>query len=300
MPEFAVIIPVYNRASTVLPTLKSVQDQTLGDFECIVVDDGSSDGDQLKALVESFKDPRFRYVWRPNGGASAARNTGIDEAVGDFVAFLDSDDLWLPEKLHTQASQLRQWPDRVAYCQCLVDRGVGKYWIRPTRSMSPDCNVGDYLFIKNEFIPTPTIALATSIARNIRWDEGLSKSEDPDFCLRLRAAGHLFDFMPKPLVIWSDSTEEGRASREGDSSVPLAFLERHRHMLSPQAVRGFRATVLAYDLAKERPLLALKDLALGAISGVPLRVIARQLLRAFLPRQVYRKMVNAFVAAVGR
>ena len=88
-PLVTVVIPVFNRAEAILPTLKSVQEQTFGDFECLVVDDGSEDGGQLKQLVGGLNDSRFRYIRRDNGGGGAARNTGIDEASGRLVALLD-------------------------------------------------------------------------------------------------------------------------------------------------------------------------------------------------------------------
>jgi len=94
-----VVVPVHNRAAIVGPCLDSVLHQTFADWECVVVDDGSEDGVDLEAVVAAFEDRRFRYLWRPNGGGGAARNTGIDAARGIFVAFLDSDDAFLPEKL---------------------------------------------------------------------------------------------------------------------------------------------------------------------------------------------------------
>src|SRR5205085_10967484 len=165
------------------------QEQTFTDFECIVVDDGSKDGEELRQVVDGLGDARFRYVWRENGGGGAARNTGIDEAKGEIIAFLDSDDRWLPEKLAAQTDQLAGRPSDVAYCQCLVDRGVGKHWVRPHRGILPGENVGEYLFVRNEFIPTPTIAVPAQIARTVRWDPSLAKGQDLDFVLRLSEAG---------------------------------------------------------------------------------------------------------------
>ena len=299
-PKVSVVIPVYNRAHSVLPTLKSVQDQTMRDFECIVVDDGSQDGEELRRVVESLNDPRFHYVRRENGGGSAARNTGIDEAKGEFVAFLDSDDRWLPEKLRVQYDQLSQFPDRIVYCAAYVDRGVNKRWIRPTRGIREDENLGEYLFVSNEFVQTSSIALSTAMARGVRWDAALPKGQDLDFALRLEAAGYRFEYYPEPLVIWRDVTEQGRTSRAAGASYSQTFLAKNAQLLSSKARRGFRATYLAYDLAAEKPVTALSDLVIGAAAGVPLRIIARQFLRAFLPRKAYRGLVNRFVAAAGK
>jgi glycosyltransferase involved in cell wall biosynthesis len=296
--RFSVIIPAFNRADCILPTLKSVQGQTCRDFECLVVDDGSSD--DLKAVVESLNDDRFRYLYRVNRGANAARNRGIDEAVGDYVAFLDSDDLWLPNKLEVDARELDLVPDRVLYSNSLRDRGVGKLMQRRPAPMSPDCDVAKFLFVQHQFIQTPTICLKRNAAASVRWDEELKARQDFDFCLRLREHGFLFHFVPERVVIWRDVTDAGRTSHIGGLAASLRFLEKNRHLMSWRARLGYRANVLAFDLAKERPLVALRDLALGLIAGVSPVVIGRQFLRTFMPRDSYRKLVNRYAAVAGR
>src|SRR5262249_13181427 len=96
-PQFSVVIPVYNRADTLSRVLRSVLAQTFQDFEIVVVDDGSKD--DPKSVCDSFHDPRIRYLRQENRGGGAARNAGIDAARGRFVAFLDSDDEFLPQHL---------------------------------------------------------------------------------------------------------------------------------------------------------------------------------------------------------
>lgn len=292
MPVFSVIVPVFNRDPTA--SLKSVQAQTFRDWECIVVDDGSDNGPDIERAIDALNDNRFRYVRRDNGGGGAARNTGIDEAKGSLVAFLDSDDLWLPKKLEIQAAQL-QWGGRVAFCQFYHERGVGKRWIRPTKFPNRRFDMATYLFVKNQFVQTSTIALSTKIAQAIRWDETLKRGQDLDFVLRLRAAGCRFDFMPEPLVIYRDISEAGRVSRAVGVENHLSFLRKHPMRWRPRL--GYRAIYLAYD---EAPLAAGRDLTLGLLAGVSPLVIARQSLRSFLPRERYRKLVNAFVAVAGR
>lgn len=97
-PFFSIVIPTYNRASTLKLTLDSVVAQTYTDFEVLVMDDGSTDN--TEAVVESYLDPRIRYEWGPNsGGPATPRNRGIDAARADWICFLDADDLWYKGKL---------------------------------------------------------------------------------------------------------------------------------------------------------------------------------------------------------
>ena len=100
-PVVSVIIPTYNRAHLIGRAIRSVLDQTYQDWELIVVDDASTD--DIPGIVKGFTDGRVKYIRHDeNKGAAAARNTGIQAARGAYIAFLDSDDEWLPEKLERQ------------------------------------------------------------------------------------------------------------------------------------------------------------------------------------------------------
>ncbi len=109
MQQVSVIIPTYNRAAYIVAALHSVFDQTFSDYEVIIVDDGSTD--ETESLLASFLD-RVRYFRLPHCGLSAAvRNHGLTHATGEFIAFLDSDDLFRPNKLALQVAALRELPD---------------------------------------------------------------------------------------------------------------------------------------------------------------------------------------------
>jgi glycosyltransferase involved in cell wall biosynthesis len=108
MPYVSVIIPTYNRASYVTEAINSVLAQTYTDYEVIIVDDGSTD--RTREVIAHFRD-LIRYIYQDNQGLAAARNTGIKAARGKWIAFLDSDDLWLPEKLTVQIEDLSRNPE---------------------------------------------------------------------------------------------------------------------------------------------------------------------------------------------
>lgn len=112
MPLISVIVPAYNCELYLEQSLRSIQDQTLGDFDVVIVDDGSTDG--TRALAESIAqgDARIRVITQLNtGGPAVPRNRGIAESSGTYVAFLDPDDYWYPTKLERQADTLRRFPD---------------------------------------------------------------------------------------------------------------------------------------------------------------------------------------------
>lgn len=167
--RFSIVIPVHNRAATVGDTLESVLNQTFEDYEVIIVDDGSQDSAELKQAIETYGDSRLKYVHRPNGGGGAARNTGIRAASGDYIAFLDSDDFFLSDKLEKVNAVLgsKHDPKVAIYSYMYVKRGEEQYWIRPERPIAPGEDVGEYLFVSNQFIQTSTLILG-SVKRLLR------------------------------------------------------------------------------------------------------------------------------------
>lgn len=108
----SVIIPTYNRERFVTEAIDSVLDQTVTDYEILVIDDGSTDG--TRKALEAYVD-KIKYIYQENSGVSSARNVGIKEAQGEWVAFLDSDDEWTTDYLSTQMAQLEKFPRAVAH-----------------------------------------------------------------------------------------------------------------------------------------------------------------------------------------
>ncbi len=109
IPKVSVVIPAYNAMRFLPHTVESVLAQTLQDFEVLIVDDGSKDN--TASWAAAHPDPRVKLVSRPNGGAAAARNTGVAAARGEYVAFLDADDLWQPTKLEKQVARMEADPE---------------------------------------------------------------------------------------------------------------------------------------------------------------------------------------------
>ncbi|MEJ2008176.1 MAG: glycosyltransferase family A protein [Acidobacteriota bacterium] len=120
LPQLSVIIPTYNRAALLRKTLESVFEQTFSDYEIIVVDDGSTDRTE-ESIAQLLKerptqDKRIHYFYQRNQGKSVALNRGLSEARGEWIAFLDSDDLWLPGKIEQQFKVLQQYAPQSEAC----------------------------------------------------------------------------------------------------------------------------------------------------------------------------------------
>ena len=116
-PKVSVVIPTYNSARFIVETLESVFAQTYRDYEVIVVDDGSTDN--TKEVLKPYMS-RIRYIYKENGGPASARNVGIKNARGEYIAFLDSDDLWLPEKLEKQIRYFEEHPEiGMVFADCI-------------------------------------------------------------------------------------------------------------------------------------------------------------------------------------
>lgn len=108
MPTISVIIPVYNGQKTIKETIQSVLNQTFADWELIIVNDGSQDA--TLEIINSINDYRIKVFSYSNAGVSSSRNRGIDQAQGEFISFLDADDLWTPDKLKEQLKALQENP----------------------------------------------------------------------------------------------------------------------------------------------------------------------------------------------
>jgi len=181
-PKVSVIIPTYNRCALLHEAIASVLEQTFKDLELIVVDDGSTD--ETRDVVMSFDDPRIRYLFQANRGVSAARNWGVASSRGGLIAFLDSDDVWLPEKLETQVSYLEKHPG-ISICQ------TEEIWIRNGVRVNPAEKHRKFSgWIFRECIPlcivSPSAVMLTREAfdRLGGFDEDLPACEDYDLWLR--------------------------------------------------------------------------------------------------------------------
>jgi glycosyltransferase involved in cell wall biosynthesis len=198
-PTVSVVIPTYNRAHLVGRAIKSVLEQTYQDYQLLVIDDASTDATEQAVL--DFRDPRVSYVRHPrNLGGSAARNTGIREAKGTYIALLDSDDTWLPKKLEEQVKKLRTLPDKVGVVYAGANHVVEETGeVKKATVPIHRGKVFDNLLERN-FLASPTpLIRAQCFAEAGLFDEELPSCQDWDMWIRI-SRHYEFDFVQKILA----------------------------------------------------------------------------------------------------
>jgi glycosyltransferase involved in cell wall biosynthesis len=283
--------------------LRSVQMQTFGDFECIVVDDGSRDGAVLEKAVRSMNDGRFRYHRQENAGAASARNTGIDLAQGEYIAFLDSDDLYLPVKLASDIDAIKAIDDPtcVIFSQVLVERGVGKYRVAPKNAPLPSERIGDYLICRLGFTQTSTLVVERSLAKRSRFTPGLPMAQDFDFPIRLEANGARFYMKSTPSVIWTDIDNPDRVSNMPPFEPMLKWSDDVRPLVGDKAYYAFRGSQISRLAAPRDFGLAARLLLEGLLNfSMPPKLAAKAVIQVMFPRRLYRAMLDFTTAISGR
>lgn len=193
--KVSVIIPTYNRADLLPEAIDSVLAQTWKEMEIIVVDDGSTD--RTEETVRRYDD-RVRYFYKEHGGPSSARNMGIKKAKGTYVAFLDSDDVWEPEKLRIQMDFMSEHPEIKFVCTDSSLIGSRECRQRKLRKESMG-NLFPILY-SNSFINTSTALMVKECFQEIGYfDEGYRSVEDYDVWLRV-AKRFPIAYLNQPLV----------------------------------------------------------------------------------------------------
>ncbi len=294
-PFFSIVIPVYNRAGPLETALRSVLAQSDQDFEIVVVDDGSSD--DPKAVIDALGDPRIHYVRRANGGGGAARNTGIDRTCGEFIAFLDSDDVFLPHHLQTMRRLLTGTQRTAGYARVIVDRGDGQTFLKPPRAVTTDEDMASYLLCDRGFVPTITTVVPCEFARRVRYDEDLREAEDLDFAVRLALEGCVFRMVEEPGAVWKDRFDPGRQSAARSRPRFEQWLATMRPRIRRRAYLGGMGWVVAKGVVQSDPLRAL-GLYLRALASGCYRpgFAAIVFLQIFLPDRIYRSVADRSIA----
>ncbi|TMS79724.1 glycosyltransferase family 2 protein [Pseudoalteromonas sp. S554] len=273
----SVIIPFYSSTSGLLiKAVESALNQTIENLEVIIVDDCSPivAKDEIKAI----NDDRVRIITHlENSNGGIARNTGIEHARGDYIAFLDYDDIWYKDKLEKQhklfSSKAMHHKDLVIYSRCKIIDG-NRVLIRPTRSIKETESVGEYLFCAKQIIQTSGIFLKTNLARKVMFDD-LKRHQDYQFCLSLESEGANF------LMLEDVSYEFVQIPKLNDYHFSLKWLELYAKYLNQKSIKGFKTLVILRSMVSHHRYLksliySIKNNILISFFDVVLRKVVKK------------------------
>jgi GT2 family glycosyltransferase len=234
----------------VVRAVRSALAQTLPPHEVVVVVDGPDPA--TVQVLEDLRDQRVIVIsLTNNGGPARARNIGVKESTGDWVAFLDDDDEWLPGKLSAQAARAASATDAH---QLVLATGVdwkgdstSDHW--PLRSLSPNERVADYLFIRRRpgesLLHTSTIMLKRQLALDCPFPEHLRIHEDYDWFISLEKAGARFTIVLAPLVIYNAPSARTSLSSDAKWATSLSWALSRKSDISQRAFSDFCLTLVA-------------------------------------------------------
>jgi len=235
-PKVSVIIPAYNVADYIAETLDSALAQTFRDNEIIVINDGSPDSEKLEKAIEPYRE-KIVYLKQPNKGAAAARNAGIEAARGEILAFLDGDDIWLPDYLEKQISFLRATGGDMVYCDAFLFGDEKKYKTYMSRSpsrgevtpcslLNGSCNV----------ITSGTVLLRGTVLAGGMFDEKAPpRIEDFDLWFRLLKNGAKVDYQKNVLLKYRirAGSLSGNNIERVERSITALKEVKQKHALTP-------------------------------------------------------------------
>ena len=260
MVTISIIIPAYNSESTIAETIQSVQNQTFSDWEMLIIDDGSTD--QTVAKVNKISDQRISIFSYQNAGVAVARNRGLSLAKGNFIAFLDADDLWTSDKLEEQLIALQKNDKAgVSYSWTIdFEDGVANSFSR----RKPIFFSGDvysdlliYNFLANGSNPLIRRNAIESIGK---FDPMCVPAEDWDFYLRL-AKQWPFVVVPKHQILYRQSTQSGSSNVSAMEKGSLLTIQK-TYQSVPLVLQGLKNKSLAllYEYCAQRYLQCSNDM----------------------------------------
>jgi glycosyltransferase involved in cell wall biosynthesis len=259
------IVPAYRAADFIGDAVASILGQTFGSFELIVVNDGSPDTERLERALQPYRD-RIRYLRQENQGPAAARNAGLRLARGELVAFLDADDVWLPEFLESQIDFMeRTGGADLVYADALLfgdARVEGDRWMEQVPSRGPV--TPESLVLERCVVNTSTVLARRRVLVDAGlFDEDLRRSQDFDLWLRLALEGGRIEYQRRPLARRRIHSGQHTAGPTASLRAALRVFEKHRREsnlpaelreLVEERIREFRARLQVME--GKRRLLA--------------------------------------------
>jgi glycosyltransferase involved in cell wall biosynthesis len=198
-PFFSIVLPTYNRAKFLRVAIKSVLDQGFADWELLIVDDGSTD--DTKAVVHSIKDARIKYIYQENAERAAARNNGIDNAEGEYICFLDSDDEYLDNHLEALKNKITEKKfAKGIYVSGVIREHNDQRIEIPFQDKSTFKNDVSFLLLANETTIPTRVAIQREILEEYKFNETLNISEDTELFSRILVHYPLIQLKDKTVI----------------------------------------------------------------------------------------------------
>ena len=295
-PLVSIVLPTYNRAYLLKRAIQSVLNQTYRNFELIVVDDGSTDN--TKEVVEDFHDKRIRYVaHEKRRGANAARNTGIKLAEGEYVAFQDDDDIWLPRKLEIQIRVFQSSSRNigVVYTGCWrIDYKRRKVFYLPSMKKS---QIEGYIYsniLKENFIPTTTAVIKRECFQHSGFfDENLPRLQEWDLWIRI-SKYYNFKYIDFPLVVSYISQTSISRNLDALISAQIYILNKYFSEISrnPELLAHHYSTIGSLLHMKGRVKEGREYLLKGFSTNLANLRILLALLLSYLFPKAYKKYLD--------
>jgi teichuronic acid biosynthesis glycosyltransferase TuaG len=205
MPKVSVIITTYNRANLIREAVESVINQTFTDWELFIIDDGSTDN-TANVVSEFLRDARIKYFMKENGGVSSALNWGLKLSTGKYIAFLDSDDKWLPEKLESQVKSLDLHADIDTIFTPMFVQNLNENISSVTANKMLGQRLQGRRFLKYLLLDGFTVMPSTVLIRHekvsVLFDEELKQNVDFGFFMELGLLGLVFYGLKYPLAVY--------------------------------------------------------------------------------------------------
>jgi GT2 family glycosyltransferase len=247
MPIISVVIPTYNAERTILNTVESVQKQTFSDIEILLINDGSTD--QTLDLIQHISDQRLKIFSYENAGLPVTRNRGVSHAAGEFISFIDADDLWTPDKLELQLLALQQHPEAgVAYSWTSYFIDGQETSIFPYDSISLNGNVYSKILVNNFVASGSNILVRRKVVESLGgFEPTLRACEDWDFYIRL-AAKWDFVVVPKHQILYRQSSNAMTSQVDIMEKEALRVVER-AYSAAPPEYHSLKRQSLAWVYA---------------------------------------------------
>jgi len=309
-PLVSAVVPTRNRPALLACAVRSALRQTWLRVEVIVVVDGADLATEV--LLESLADPRLRTIFLPeNSGGCAARNMGVRAARGEWIAFLDDDDEWLPEKVELQmyaVQKSRDWFPVIS--SRLIAQSPSGSRVLPERLYRHPQPVADYLFRRTGLLDpgglmqTSTLLAPRDLLLAIPFRDGLPLHQDWDWLIHVAShQGVVVSMVDKPLAIWRVEDTRDTVGRAANWQVSFAWIRELRSLISPRAFSSFVAVQCTWRAKKSRASLAerLRLLCSFLLEGRPgLLSLFHFFVFALLPADLRRSLRRPWQRAFDR